>query len=267
MNSVIFALIIIGISGCSHGTRNPAQFETSPRLEALAVPPLDVTDYKLSTPKAIKYTNFGYDLLIDEDQGIVAFELRNNGGNRIVPKKEFSYDSWPERDYTFVYPGRGRRDVALELFDSPTSTTSHGMSSIFVFLPRKVIPAIEPSEDRSVLKVTLPTEETVRFDASTREIIDGVLTEGKPIDLGPDKNKRIFADVTYTGVHVLIRANRRGTDARIASIATVQKGEKICKIPSKELWEQAEGTGLPFRFATDEEADAFLKKKCGFGVF
>ncbi len=229
------------------------------------MPPLDVTDYVPDAP-AFPRPRSHYNVILEDTQGLTGFSFENRGINRIIPSA-YVIGAGPAREYGFIFPGRARKDIHLTITDLASEQFNNRMNTVFVFLPRKVLPAIKLSDDESVLTVTLPTEETVRFNAVSKEIIDGVLTEGNPIDLSPNEKTRKAADVTYNGSFVLIRGSRRGMSPIFGTVMTVQKGSKKCSIPSKDLWKQEEHSGHGFSFATDEEADVYLKKKCGFGVF
>lgn len=203
----------------------------------------------------------------------VGFNVFNGGVNRIVPKKS-GIGTGPEREYRFDFPQRARQDIHFAITDTPTDKLSERMESYFYVFPRKLVPSIQTADDGKKLQVTLPTGETVSFDAATKEIVDGVLTEGAPIDLGPDRFKRNFADVSYTGKGVMIRVDKRGADPRLGTVATITTGSpdggckgppcSACRVDSTRLWEQ--GGEVHFKFATDAEFAAFLRANCKFGI-
>jgi hypothetical protein len=120
----------------------------------------------------------------------------------------------------------------------------------------------------------LPTGEQVEFDAKTREIVGGVLSE-TPVDLNPDRAARKFPGVSYLGKGLVVRADARGTDPRIAKTAIITTGTPAsdcekgapcgqCQVPSKDLWHQ--NGAARFKFSTDQEFDRFLLSHCGFGI-
>jgi hypothetical protein len=146
------------------------------------------------------------------------------------------------------------------------------MNSVLHFFPRDYLPAIVNINGRTI--ITLPTGEEVEFDAKTHEVSGGVFSEA-PVDLNPNKASRKFPGITYTGKGVVVRANSRGADPRLAAMATVTTGSPAsdcakqtgcdqCQVPAKELWNQT--GGVRFKFPTDEEFDRYLRSRCGFGV-
>jgi hypothetical protein len=214
----------------------------------------------------------------DRQSQIVGFEFSNRGGNRILPPR---YDIFKNllftRDFQFRFDDRARQDIQLLISDWAPSPDkqfrlSELMNSVLHFFPRTYLPAIFARGERYV--VILPTGELVEFDAKTREILGGILSE-IAVDLNPDRKARQFPGVHYLGKGVVVRANARGSDPRIGSTATISTGtlpldcEKgtgcnQCQVPAKELWHQ---TGaVRFRFPTDQEFDRFLVGRCGFGI-
>ena len=151
----------------------------------------------------------------------------------------------------------------MTIVDVPTELLSHHMNSYFYFFPRRVLPAIQwPHDGSTTFKVVLPTTETVEFSTLSGQITGGVLKETAPIDLGPDRFKRKFAGIQYTGTGVYIRVDKRGADPRLGTTATVYQGSKTCKVASAKLFDQNEESSVLFQFATDEAFNEFLKKTC-----
>jgi hypothetical protein len=221
--------------------------------------------------------NSGWQYRIDRQKKIIGFEFSNRGGNAILPERyDIEKNRLFTRDFQFHFQDRARQDIHLLLTDWAPSRDkqfrlSELMNSIMLFFPRNYLPAIAGSGGHYV--VTLPTGEEVKFDAVTREVLGGVFAEA-PVDLHPDKTARKFPAVSYTGKGVMIRANARGTDPRLGTIATITSGSQAsncegmgcnrCQVPSKELWEQ--NGAVRFKFATDEEFDRYLSLRCGFGL-
>lgn len=203
----------------------------------------------------------------------VGFSVFNGGANPIIPRKA-GIGTGPDREYSFEFPQRARQDIHFAVTDTPTEKLSERMESYFYVFPRKLVPSIQQIDEGKRLQVTLPTGETVVFDSATKEVAGGVLKENAPIDLGPDRFKRKFADVSYTGKGVMIRVDKRGADPRLGTIATITTGSpdpgckgaacSTCRVESTKLWEQ--GGEVHFKFATDSEFDAFLKTNCKFGI-
>jgi hypothetical protein len=72
-----------------------------------------------------------------------------------------------------------------------------------------------------------------------------------------------------------VRADARGADPRIGTVATITPGAPVgtcdkpvsciqCQVPARELWDQS--GALRFKFSTDEEFDRFLQTRCQFGL-
>ncbi|MBC7370941.1 MAG: hypothetical protein H7326_05210, partial [Bdellovibrionaceae bacterium] len=157
------------------------------------------------------------------------------------------------REWHFNYENRARQDLGFLITDVSASGRQTNETYMMVF-PRKFLPSIRISGNTQV--VTLPTGETVTYDIATKKIISGVLNEQK----------------NYSGNGVVVRADQTGSnEARFGKgqhgSATITKSGKSCQVPKKDLWpDQTESSALHFKFATDEDFDEYLKKKCGFGV-
>jgi hypothetical protein len=220
----------------------------------------------------------GWQYRKDRQSQIVGFEFSNRGGNRILPPRyDIGKNLLFTRDFQFRFDDRARQDIQLFISDWAPSRDkqfrlSEIMNSILHFFPRSYLPAISGSDSRYV--VTLPTGEQVEFDAKTREIVGGVFAE-TVVDLNPDRAARKFPGVNYVGKGVVVRANARGTDPRMGSMATITTGTPAadcdkgtacnqCQVPSKELWHQ--NGPVRFRFSTDQEFDRYLLSRCGFGI-
>ncbi len=204
----------------------------------------------------------------------VMIKLENTGVNRIIPKSA-EPGGGPKRIFSIKFPERARQDLHFAITDVPTNKLSESMESYFYVFPRKLVPSIMMVEDGKKLQVTLPTGEHVYFNTESKEIAGGVLKEGAPIDLGPDRFKRGFADVSYAGKGVSIRVDRRGSDPRLGTTATITTGSpdpscaagqacRACKVASEKLWNQS--GKIHFKFPTDAEFDVFLKANCKFRV-
>ena len=205
---------------------------------------------------------------------IVGFEFSNRGGNRILPERyDIGKNKHFTRDFQFRFDERARQDIHFSITDWAPSRDkqfrlSELMNSVLLFFPRIYIPAIAALGASSV--VTLPTGEKVQFDAKTHEIVSGVFAEA-PVALSAPR----FPAVEYLGKGVTVRANARGADPRIATVATITtgspdpncaKGQRCnqCQLPARELWEQK--GAVRFKFATDDEFDRYLRARCGFGL-
>jgi hypothetical protein len=150
-----------------------------------------------------------------------------------------------------------------------------------MFFPRRNLHLAQQLS--GTIDVTLPTGEKVIFQKDSKEIVDGVLTEG-PVDITKDKQKRQYPDLKYNGRGVVLRANARGqspqledsekikidmehglkgsTDVLIINGTTGQR----CRRPKSDFWEQLDVTPIEFKFSTDEEFEVYLRNNCGFGI-
>jgi hypothetical protein len=222
--------------------------------------------------------NSAWQYRINRRDEIVGFEFSNHGGNRILPaRRDASKNQFYTRDFQFHFDERSRQDIHLMISDwvasrDRTFRLSEVMNSVMLFFPRMWLPAIVNIADRNV--VTLPTGEEVQFDAQTHEIRSGVLSEA-PVDVNPQSTPRKFPEVSYHGNGIVVRADAKGKDPRIATNATIVSrpqtqncGDSIpcnqCQIPSNELWHQS--GAVRFKFADDEAFDRFLITRCGFGL-
>lgn len=199
------------------------------------------------------------------------FSVENLGDNSIVSTHKTRF---AQRVYNFDYLEQARQNIAMEVDDSASSSLSQGMHSVFMFFPRKNLPYVEQLS--GTINVTLPTGEKMIFQKDSKEIVDGVFTEG-PVD------KKSFADLKYNGKGVLLRANAKGQSPQFE-----QAGEKIdmefgikgtsevliingstgerCRRPKTDFWEALDVSPIEFKFATDEAFDAYLIKNCNFGL-
>ncbi|MBC7427811.1 MAG: hypothetical protein H7336_04305 [Bacteriovorax sp.] len=203
------------------------------------------------------------------------FKLTNGGSNNIVKNNEY----YINRTFEFQFDDRAKSDMKVMVVDAPDDTTSHTTYSIMLFFPRSILPSIK--KEGNELTVTLPNKEIVKYDATTKEVIGGVFTEGKMAQSG--NKKALPAAVKYTGAGVMIRADKSGDlpygdietkgGGRAPSITTAtvsKKGFPDCKIPSKDIWYTdytKNNVLIKTEYATDAGLDSFIKKKCGFSLF
>jgi len=204
------------------------------------------------------------------------FSIQNVGDNKIVRSSEYKY---AERVFNFDYLEQARQNLSLEIYDTPNEYVSHTMHSYFMFFPRKNMPIFE--ELSGTINVTLPTGEKIIFQKESKEIVDGVFVEG-PVDVSPDRFKRHYPDLKYTGKGVVLRANARGQSPQIGQYENTKidmdygmrgsfdvliingtTGQK-CRRPKSDFWEPIDVNPIEFKFSTDEEFDQYLKKNCGF---
>ncbi len=206
------------------------------------------------------------------------FSFENMGDNPIVDATRNRYS---QRGFHFDYLEQARQNMALEIDDSPNDTVSHTMHSVFMFFPRKRLPIVEQLS--GTINVTLPNGEKMIFQRDSKEIVDGVFTEG-PVDVSRDRHKRQYADLKYRGQGVILRANARGQSPQLGQFENTkidmehgikgsadvliihgQSGQR-CRRPKSDFWEPLDVTPIEFKFPTDEEFDLYLKQHCGFGL-
>ena len=218
----------------------------------------------LSYESASRITHGDYDVTYgNEKDDIQGFSFTNHGPNSVVTIATRGIGMGPQRDFELAFPARARQDIKMTIADVPTQFLSQRMESYFYFFPRKVLPSIQwPKDGTSVFTVTLPTGESVQFNTVSKEMVGGVLKETAPIDLGPDRFKRKFAAIEYTGTGVYLRVDKRGADPRLGTTAVIHQGTKTCKVPSSKLFDQREDSAVLFQFPTDEAFNEFLKKTC-----
>ena len=207
---------------------------------------------------------------------IVGFEFSNYGGNPILPpRRDAVKNQLFTRDFQFRFDDRARQDIYLMISDWAPSRDrvfrlSEIVNSVLIFFPRKILPAIVDSGARHI--VTLPTGEDVEFNGASHEIRAGALSEG-PVDLSADRATRRFPGVEYRGSGVVLRANARGADPRIGTVATIMPASgctvgascmTTCEIPAKDLWDQ-DGAAR-FKFSSDLDFERLLVARCGFSL-
>lgn len=206
------------------------------------------------------------------------FSIQNIGDNRIVQSTKFKNS---ERVFHFDYLEQARQNLSFEVDDAPNEYVSHTMHSHFMLFPRKNLPVVE--ELAETINVTLPTGEKIVFNKESKEIVEGVFIEG-PVDTSPDRFKRIYPDLKYTGKGVILRANARGQSPQLGQYENMKidldyglrgavdvliingsTGQR-CRRPKKDFWEPIDITPVEFKFSNDEDFDHYLKKNCGFGL-
>jgi hypothetical protein len=206
------------------------------------------------------------------------FSFENLGDNKIV---DTARNKNSQRNFSFEYLEQARQNLAMQVDDAPNGTVSHGMHSIFMFFPRKNMFLVEQLS--GTIDVTLPNGEKMSFQKDSKEIVEGVFTEG-PVDVSADRFKRQYADLKYQGKGVVLRVNARGQSPQLGQFENVKidneyglkgsvdvlimngaNGQK-CRRPKADFWEPIDVMPIEFKFPSDEEFDLYLKKNCGFGL-
>ncbi|MNJ94649.1 hypothetical protein D3C87_123510 [compost metagenome] len=183
-----------------------------------------------------------------------SFKFSNYGPNNIVQ----STGAGKSRDWEFNFQGNARQDIYFSITDSVSGTVSQLQESYFMVFPRTTVPTIRVEGGRQI--VTLPNGETVTYDANTKAVIGGVLSESSAVGARP-------AQVKYHGNGVMLRVDARGKDPRVGGTATITKQGKSCSVPTKQLWPNQSSEGaMHFKYFSDSDFNDFLKTKCGFGL-
>jgi hypothetical protein len=253
----------------------PESILSAPEKETVA--PAIKYDTVLTKRSVQVAAHSGWQYRNNRQSQIVGFEFSNHGGNRILPHRhDVSRNQLYTRDFQFRFDDRARQDVHLSITDWVASRDkqfrlSELMNSVMLFFPRNYLPAVVTIGDRNIL--TLPTGEEVLFNAATHEVSGGVFSEA-PVDLNPDKSLRQFPAIRYTGKGVMIRADARGSDPRLGTVAKVTTGSPApdcedkdcnqCEVPAKEIW--AQSGAARFKFAQDQELHKYLLSRCKFGL-
>ncbi len=200
---------------------------------------------------------------------IKSFKLKNPGGNKSFPPTGFLTG----RDFEFNFEDLAQSDLSLLVWDIPTERDSSGHLMLMTFIPRKVIPSVK-YESINKLIVTLPTNETVTYDAFSKEILSGVLTE-KPLQT--DKNGNALRPrIGYVGSGLVIIASRLANypvgDEFVSkkpakNLADIVYNQKlICRIPVKNLWYTDYQKGgqvlLKPEFSEDKPLISYIEKTC-----
>lgn len=257
------------------GTRTIKIFET-PCLRAEAMRREPHPDY----PAIIEIEKVcNQPVYVDAQQRVVGFEITNDSKNRVNPR---TAEHGSDRTFRFRFPLRHSQNMHISITENAgiAGLMSHDLlETTIAFLPRKVIPSIEPMQigEKSIRRVQLPTSETIDVDAQTGEIIDGVILEA-PMDMNPSRHARRFAGLTYQGRGLMIRVDRRaGTPEHIYTQsfnqnerikdATVTYRGKTCYVPKNLIWVNANNAdlGAYLMYASDQEfLDKAINPKCGW---
>ncbi len=209
---------------------------------------------------------------------IEGFSFENIGDNKIVKTSKVKAAS---RAFSFDYLEQARQNLAMSVDDIPSEKVSQTMYSIFMFFPRKQMFLLEQLS--TTLDVILPTGEKIVFQKDSKEIVDGVISEGA-LDLSSDNSKRQYADLKYKGKGIVLRVNGRGQSPELGQpekdkidmefgnkgsvdvlIYNGSTGQK-CRRPKTDFWEPMDVRPIEFKYPTDEEFDQYLKQNCGFGI-
>lgn len=214
---------------------------------------------------------------------VIGFSFTNDLDNFINPQRRSPYHS--ERVFTMRFEERVKQNIHLRVFDRVGLTQRverDFMESVFVFLPRLVLPYLRYGCDSCTprqVAMILPTGEEVVFDQLTRELRGGALEE-EAIDLNTSPKKRRFAKITYHGRGMMIRADRLGgLPERAYPRASNQHEDpqnalityrgRSCRVPKVKIWKHAHSKRIrpSFRYATDRAfLEEVIKPHCGWNL-
>jgi hypothetical protein len=171
--------------------------------------------------------------------------------------KETGEISKTGREWNLRFEAQARQDMYMGVsnFDASGVTDSY-----YFMFPRKTLPHMR--EENGRLIATLPTGETVTYDATTKKVIKGVLRENSAAD--PSK-------IGYSGEGLIVRVDGgvgqnqgQGADPRRAEKATITKNGKSCQVPAKDLWpDQSKESALHFKYSSDDVFKQYVIKACG----
>lgn len=239
-----------------------------PELHPPADQPVAPFEAEEAPRPLVGFTCTGDDLVTCESPSSgrpVSFALVNRGSPNVNPTGDGVY-----RAYWFEFQQRDPGSLRLRVYERsrPEGRDSRiSMTTYLAFFPRHGL--FTAQETDGLVEVHLSTGEPVCFDAHTHEIVGGVLEEEGPIDTDPNRFKRRFAELTYSGSGVVIRSDQRGESPAKAVVWGVQRravityGDLECRVRRAALWEQQAPFALRF---TDEEFVEFLHERCGWDV-
>lgn len=208
-----------------------------------------------------KYFTEDFRTKFKEADTVMKYKLSNKGPNNVIDTPS----EGKTRDWAFFTEGKARQDLGFSITDYTGGNVSESQSTHIMVFPRKYLPHVKEVGDHQI--VTLPTGETVIFDAKTKSVIGGALTEEGPMTAGTKKSAA--PKVKYSGSGVMVRVDGKTLEPRQQKNAkvTITKGNQTCKVPLTELWPNQSESGAPhFKYPTDEGFNKYLQSKCGFGL-
>lgn len=239
--------------------------------------------------------------LAEQDKIVSGFTIQANRYGKAYPYVEEREETdklyYPQRTYGYSFPGRGK-EALLTIIDSPIKEKYDSKGEVidrypssdikitnYMFFPRNVVPSVTQRNGKNYM--TLTTGEKVIFDAKTGKVEYGAFLEEKSDNTVVRSNqKRFYPDTkfSYQGEGIWIEAKTTASIDEISTAGTLipirsNIGGKIstCKMKSEELfqitsghyldksspkYEQSKWSCNKFRFNTDEEFYAAIKKKC-----
>jgi len=214
----------------------------------------------------------------DGSERVVGFALTDKGSKRINPRG--LKGSGAKREFLFQFPDRAREETALLVSDDVRLSKRYSHDNMFReihFFPRRQLPTLQRNGKR--FEVHLPTGEPVLFDASTAEVVGGVLAE-KPIDFNRNRHARKNPRISYKGKGLMITVAQRGEAPRRAKVWGRKKRAEIryparyakaCYMSPALLWDQRPKKGdsdprLTWRLKNDDAVYRVVEKQCGWDL-
>jgi len=190
------------------------------------------------------------DVNASDSDKLVGFKFANESKNEINSQTE-EFES--SRQFIFRFDERDPRALSIAITDDSNlkGRMSHDLlETTIILIPRVVYPYITSKLNTGkTIDIVLPTNETMKLDAKTKEIISCPLVESK-IDMTASRHERTFVGLKYTGNGIMIRVDRRaGTPEHIYDVSynknenikkaiVTHKGKK-CLVPKELIWENA----------------------------
>lgn len=165
------------------------------------------------------------------------YSFRSGPGHPLVDHLVSPYEDSgkPYRQIEMESANHALNETFLYLIDSAGGPDSHDVKSMVFLLPRRTVPRVENIGE--VVRMTLPTGETVDFDRRSNAILGGALREG-PQDLNTNRHARTPPNVHYQGTGISVRLDHRYEyPTQGAAEAIVTQGTKRCRIPRTRLFD------------------------------
>lgn len=174
-------------------------------------------------------------------------------------------NSLPGRSWNIDFMDRARQQMSFTVqdFNPANARYSDNYSSTFFVFPRRQVPEMIPNLSGVGYTLVLATGERVVYGAG------GVIQGNSPLREGELSAARRHPAVSYTGSGVSVRFNQDGpyrhpTDGN--GVVEIRKGNRTCARPVRKSELMVGAEWRAFRFPTDAEFDAFLQRRCGFGI-
>jgi hypothetical protein len=173
----------------------------------------------------------------DRSEYPAGFSFRSGDGHPLIDHLVSPYEDSgkPYRQIEMESANHGLNETFLSLIDSAGGPDSHDVKSMVFLLPRRTVPRVETIGE--VIRMTLPTGETVDLDRRSNAILGGALREGAQ-DLNTNRHQRTPPNVHYQGTGISVRLDHRFEyPTQGAAEAIVTQGTKRCRVPRPRLFD------------------------------